>query len=58
MSTTTVDALTSVTVPRPRPAATLRARWAAVRDRRAFQRAVSFAGPDERSDLLAAARRL
>lgn len=54
MSTTTVDSLRTVVVPAPR----MRARWKALREHRAFQRAVRAAGPDERSDLLAAARRL
>jgi hypothetical protein len=35
----------------------LRARLATARGRRSFERAFRFAGPDERSDLLAQARR-
>ena len=50
--------LPPVSVPAPRALDTVRARFTAARERRAFQRAVRFAGPDERSDLLAAARRI
>jgi hypothetical protein len=53
-----VSDLPPVSVPAPRAFATVRARWAAARDQRLFNRAVRAAGPDERSDLLAAARRL
>jgi hypothetical protein len=35
----------------------LRTRFAAARGRRAFERALRFAGPDEQSDLYAQARR-
>ena len=41
----------------PRFVDTVRARFTAARDRRAFERAVRYAGPDEHSDLLAQARR-
>ena len=65
MSATTVETgpvlvsdLPPVSVPRPRAFQTVRARWSATRDERALQRALRAAGPDERSDLLAAARRL
>ena len=35
----------------------LRARFAAARGHRAFERAIRFAGPDERADLYAQSRR-
>ena len=41
----------------PRFVDSVRARFSAARDRRAFERAVRFAGHDEHSDLLAQARR-
>ena len=53
-----VSDLPPVTVPAARRLGLLRDRLAEARDRRAFQRAVRLAGPDERGDLLAAARRL
>ena len=63
MTTTTLDngpVLASDLPPvslTPRFVDTVRARFTAARDRRAFERAVRFAGPDEHSDLLAQARR-
>ena len=49
--------LPPVAVPAPRGFETVRARYQAARDRRAFQRALRLAGHDERHDLLVLARR-
>jgi hypothetical protein len=63
MTTTTLDngpVLASDLPPvslTPRFVDTVRARFTAARDRRAFERAVRYAGPDEHGDLLAQARR-
>ncbi|MDX6214639.1 MAG: hypothetical protein QOG99_223 [Frankiales bacterium] len=52
-----VSDLPPVTVPVPGFVDLLRARFSAARDRRDFERAVRFAGPNEQADLLAQARR-